>query len=261
MEKPRTRFEFPEDLLNHLGIESPDQIDLEAIAYYCGAKVDFAKLTTCAARIVGIGDRSIITVNSQDKPYRQRFSIGHELGHWMHDRGTIGLSCTAATLRQDWSGDGKEARANRFSAGLLMPKSMFQSRIGSRPLDFRIVDKLHQEFGTSMTATAIRAVELTDTAAMLVFNGKRTRQWCKRSTKVPFDVSPLWDLHQEAFAFDILFGAAPSMYQARKIAADKWLKHPAARMFDIHEHTIKVPEGVLTLLSWDDIRLTEALFR
>jgi len=261
LEKRRTRFEYPEDLLSHLGIEEPNQIDLEAIAYYCGAKVSYARLTTCAARIVGIGDRSIITVNSQDKDDRRRFSIGHELGHWMHDRGTIGLTCTASTLKTDWNGDNKEARANRFSAGLLMPKSMFESRIGSTRLDFRVVDKLHKEFSTSMTATAIRAVELTNTAAMLVFNAKGTKQKCKRSPAVPFDVSPLWDLHQETFAFDILFGVAPSMYDARKVAADRWLKHPSARMFDIYEHTIKVQEGVISLLSWDDPRLTEALSR
>jgi hypothetical protein len=259
LEKRRTRFEYPEDLLSHLGIEEPEQIDLEAIAYYCGAKVDYAKLTTCAARIVGIGDRSIITINSLDKADRQRFSIGHELGHWMHDRGSIGLSCTAATLQRDWNGDNKEARANRFSAGLLMPKSMFQPRIGSRRLDFRIIDKLHKEFDTSITATAIRAVELTETAAMLVFSAKEVRRKFKRSAIVPFDVCPLWDLHQEAFAFDILFGAAPSMYDARKIAADKWLKHPAARRFDIYEHTLKVREGVISLLSWDDPQFTLAL--
>lgn len=261
MSTTRTRFEFPEELLDHLGIVEPKQIDLEAIAFYCGAKVHYSHLTTCAARIVGIDDKSIITVNIQDKDDRKRFSIGHELGHWMHDRGTIGLKCDWKKITSDWSGTNKEARANRFSAGLLMPKSMFLPRLGDSRLEFRLLDNLRKDFSTSITATALRAIELTTTPALLIFNRKIRKQTFKRSSGVPFDIYPHTDLRPETFAFNLLFGDEPSMHLARKITADKWLSHPAARMFDLYEHTIKIPDGILTLLSWDDPRFIEALGR
>ena len=63
-----------------LGITCPSEIDIEAIAYYKDVVVKNEILTGCEARIIGIGDRAIITVNSHSNIERQRFSIGHELG-------------------------------------------------------------------------------------------------------------------------------------------------------------------------------------
>ena len=81
--------------INELGITSPSEIDIEAIAFYKDAIVKNEPLTGCEARIIGAGDRAIITVNSKsDWERRRRFSIGHELGHWFKDRGKIGNLCS-----------------------------------------------------------------------------------------------------------------------------------------------------------------------
>lgn len=76
-----------ERLLIELGIEAPREIDLEAIAWDAGAEVRFASLDSCEARIIGYGNRAIITVEESSIPTRKRFSIGHELGHWKYHRG------------------------------------------------------------------------------------------------------------------------------------------------------------------------------
>ena len=42
-----------ERLLQELGVTEPDEIDLEAIAYYVNARVRYRRLDGCEARIIG----------------------------------------------------------------------------------------------------------------------------------------------------------------------------------------------------------------
>jgi Zn-dependent peptidase ImmA (M78 family) len=81
------RLSSAERLLQELGITEPDEIDLEAIAFHVNANVRYRRLDGCEARIIGTGDKAIITVNANSSPRRKRFSIAHELGHWHHHRG------------------------------------------------------------------------------------------------------------------------------------------------------------------------------
>ena len=42
-----------EAILRRLGVTDPSEIDLEAIAWYLGARVRYRPLSACEARIVG----------------------------------------------------------------------------------------------------------------------------------------------------------------------------------------------------------------
>ena len=53
-----------ERLLQELGVTSPNEIDLEAIAFHLNATVKYRQLDGCEARIVGAGNRAVITVNN-----------------------------------------------------------------------------------------------------------------------------------------------------------------------------------------------------
>lgn len=89
-----------ERLLQQLGVTEPDEIDLEAIAYYVNARVRYRPLDGCEARIIGKGDQAIITVNTNSGYRRKRFSIAHELGHWHHHRGkSLSLVASRSTAR------------------------------------------------------------------------------------------------------------------------------------------------------------------
>ena len=76
-----------ERILRELGITEPCEIDLEAIAWHLGARIKRCNLGGCEARIIGHRDRAIIRVDRSSHHRRQRYSIGHELGHWHHHRG------------------------------------------------------------------------------------------------------------------------------------------------------------------------------
>jgi hypothetical protein len=170
-------YRSPERLLKELGITEPKEIDVEAIAF-CGFLVRYRPLDGCAARIIGRADRAICSVDPACSRRRQRFSVGHELGHWMHDRGRTGYLCQRKDLRTPWGLlESPEARANRYAAELLMPALMFKSAAHNRPMTLDTARQLGFVFKTSLTVTAIRLGELGSLPAMVICQGIEGRRW------------------------------------------------------------------------------------
>lgn len=248
-------FYTPEELLYDLGIETPEEIDIEAIAEHCGATVVYEPLAGCAARILGLGNRAIITVASGSLPARRRFSAAHELGHWMCDRGRIGFSCTEQALTTNWGDANPERRANGFAAELLLPKRIFRER--SRALEPSLANcrSLAKQFATSLTATALRLVELGPRVAVAVCTEQGQRRWMWRSEDVP----PGIELRRIPGA-DTEAGKAARGGRCEEgpweVSADEWFIHPRADEYRIYEDAVEIAPGVvLTLLWWRDERM------
>ena len=122
-----SRLTDAERLLQELGITEPEEIDLEAIAWHVGAKIKRRKLDGCEARIVGAGDKAIITVNSTSAFVRQQFSIGHEIGHWHYHSGKS-LVCRSDEIGGHHAGGAiLERQADKFASNLLLPNVHFAS--------------------------------------------------------------------------------------------------------------------------------------
>src|SRR5262245_26488235 len=117
---------FAERLLQTYGITEPEEIDIEAIAYDQGAEVRYRKLDSCEARIVGYGSKAVITIDCDAHPRRKRFSLGHELGHWIQDKGLIATACSRRDIGSHrFSASPTEAQANAFAAQILLPSYIF----------------------------------------------------------------------------------------------------------------------------------------
>jgi hypothetical protein len=237
-------------LLEDLGITEPDELDLGVIAQHCRATILYRPLEGCAARISGTAERAIITVDSNSRPERQRFSAGHELGHWMFDRGKVSLfSCEESVFVREWSRQNPEARANRYASDLLMPVGMFKPRAAAlRRIDFNSVKALAKVFRTSLTATAIRLVEHGPLPAMLVCSSPAGVEWTVRQSGIK-----LWAQRPGPYtcAYDILNGAESEA--SGEVPASAWFEHPIADRHQLHEHSIRAYQGlVLSLLWWRD---------
>lgn len=247
-------YRSPGALLDELGITEPDWLDLEAIAYACGAVVIRERLRGCEAHLFARDGRAIITVNSDSPPERQRFSIAHELGHWMIDRGKVAAACGQRTYNIGWSNDNPEFRANRYAAELLMPESMFGRHAQNRDMVFGTVRELSETFFTSVTATAIRLVEVGSFPAMLVCHeaGGHRWKWFSRGPDVPEEVRPHDTPDVYTVAYDVLRGAA-KMSGPTLVDADTWIDHPRARGRSLLEDSVEVMPGVvLSMLWWKD---------
>jgi len=241
----------PDKILEELGITEPRDIDLDAIAWHLGAKVRYRPLDGCEARIVGAGDRAIITVNNRNTTLgRQRFSLAHEIGHWIHHRGQR-LPCETdgrahgAVGRLD-----PERIADRFAVDLLMPSNMIKPMVSKQAkINFQIIRSIADAFGTSQTATAIRLVDGNHLNAILVCHGLRGRKWFTRAKSVPERWFPQDALSAESFAFDVLFSGKAEDGFLRKIGADAWFDRWDAQKYEIQEQSIRIGDGeIVTLL-------------
>lgn len=242
----------PSEILAELGVRDPEDLDIEAIAQHCGATIRYKPLSGCEARIMGLGDVAIITINAASSLERKRFSGGHELGHWMRDRGTASFQCNEQVFVREWSEDNPEKRANRFASDLLLPAKMFRPVSKGLPVTFASVQQLADIFRMSLSATAIRLVEYGSYPAMLVCNGAGGRQWYVASSDVSGKLWPVDRPGPSTCAAELL-GCGNLVLRPRKIGADQWIKNFRADQYWVKEDAIPwVNQSVLSLVWWED---------
>lgn len=123
----------------------------------------------------------VVFVNTSRPKQRQRFTVGHELGHFLlpwHRRKSgeaVSFKCSPEDMRA-YSAKGADPRlnwevqANEFSSELLMPKAHFRIHGKKfREPDLNCVAHLAAQFDTSMEATARRYITLNDFPVAVVF--------------------------------------------------------------------------------------------
>jgi len=107
--------------------------------------------------------RGEIWVNADEArrwPPRRRFTIGHELGHWvMHRTGQQALFCRRTSVDEQAAPPAAdiEEEASAFAAALLMPQWLFVREHAACSGD---VERLGAVFGTSGAATERRVAAL-----------------------------------------------------------------------------------------------------
>ena len=233
-----TRLRPAERLLQELGVTEPGEIDLEAIAFHLGARVRYRELEGCEARIIGRDNAAIITIGKDCSVRRKRFSLAHEIGHWIYHKGQTLVCRVEESVPQGRMSP--ERVANDYAADLLMPHYLFnQTKRAYSKLNFKTVFDIADVFNTSRSATAIRLVEGGHSPALLICHGMNGRKWFARAPDVPTRWFPKDDLDAESFAFGILFGNAPNDPAPRKIGADAWFDVRGAEKYVIHEQTIR----------------------
>ncbi len=122
-----------------------------------------------------------IFVNPKARPERRRFTIAHELGHFiLHRASQPKFLCDKESV---YSGIDNlkqiEREADDFASNLLMPGDMLRDRITGKRIDFHLIGDLAKEFGVSLESMSIRIVKYTEQRAMLVYwdHGFLKYQW------------------------------------------------------------------------------------
>ena len=175
----------PETLLNELGVTEPKEIDLEAIAAHLGVEVTYRTLDGCEARIVGRGSRGRITVDNRVAPTRQRFSIGHELGHWQYHRGAV-LYCRSSDIgSEDQQAIDGERVANWYAANLLMPEYLFRPIASDIRPSWKEIRSVAAQFKVSPLAAALRMISLDTHPFWVACYDIQSRRWFRQSDSTP----------------------------------------------------------------------------
>jgi Zn-dependent peptidase ImmA (M78 family) len=118
-------------------------------------------------------DHAVIAVNERHHPNRQRFTIAHEIGHFLlhRDSATVFIDASPLFFRDERSAKGtdvEEIEANTFAAELLMPEPVLRELVNDQavdPFDERALQRLAAEFGVSTLALTIRLTRLNLIAA------------------------------------------------------------------------------------------------
>lgn len=131
-----------------------------------------------------------IAYNAGSPEERRRFTIAHELGHFLIPTHRENAQCGRAELGVVKSTDPrkvKEAEANRFAACLLMPRNDFlraMRQLGAPETEHLL--KLAARYRVSKEAAARRYTELCEDSCAVVFSHNGTvRSTCK-SSEFPF---------------------------------------------------------------------------
>lgn len=240
------------DLLRDLGVTEPHEIDVDAIALDREAQVIYRDLVGCEARLLGNGDHAIISVNRSSSRPRQRFSVAHELGHWMADRGRVSFLCAKEQMNGGRSWSIRENGANAFAADLLMPEFMFRPCVAGREVTLDTAQEMAGLFTTSLRATALRLVQLGPKPSIIVVTAGGKRDWFRRGAEVPDAFWPHVDV-QKGSGADRLLRTRERRTQPTSVRADLWIEVEGADNYEIVEHSVRVSETeVVTLLWWQD---------
>jgi len=246
------RLSRAEAILQSYGIDHPSQIDLEAIAYGLGAVVRYRKLDGSEARIVGDADSAIITVNEDSQWPRQRFSIAHEVGHWVERHGKGGFVCAKEDIApQNAEAKSAEAEANSFASQLILPSYLFDPMAAGRAITLDAADMLRKDFQASLTATAIKLVRVAGKPAAIICHGSGKREWFFASTGFPEGLRISSELHYETEAFELLYSQAKKgKTTVRQEPADRWLSGWQAKGLKVRSQSVKLEEGkVLSVIA------------
>jgi hypothetical protein len=241
-----------------IGVIEPQHIDIKAVAFELGLEVRFAPLLACEARIIGTGNRGIITVREGAYRLRQRFSIAHEIGHWTYHRGKA-LTCSKSDI-----GDGattsrnREKIADEFASRLLLPDFLINPIAKNiRNLRFSDIIRISTDFRVSKTATARRLIELNAYPSILIGYGPNGRRWFARSAMIPERWFPAPDLDPESDAFNCVF-TGNALGRPSKIGADAFFDRSEAERYELFEETIPVGDRqAITILTLTDDEMLE----
>lgn len=240
-----------ERLLWGYGVMHPSHIDLEGIANDRGAEVIHRRLDGCEARLVAGAQRAVISINSDSIEGRKRFSLAHELAHWLCDRNAGSFQCAKEVIGpQNAEARSVEAHANAYASQLILPDYLVSPWAQGKRPNLDTARALAKDFNASLTAAAIKLAKRADTPACIVCHNQTRLLWHQRNAAFSSDFFVSSELHHDTDAFNSAFSAASGMSRPRKEPADRWLSGGGAYRLTVESQSVKLPDAtVLTLLA------------
>jgi len=247
--------ELASHLLDRLGIQGKP--DLVQIAHRIGLRIQEVDAEAFEGSLVRAldGPKGIIAVKQSIREHsRKRFTIAHEIGHYViPGHRTLENVCTSKMVESWQKGlSHAELEANEFAVELLLPARYVREALRLNDPSLGTIGKVANQFETSLTATTLRFVGLTDLACVAVWSEGKRAQWYKRSDAFPLYLSKEILPCDGSFAYRLFEGGnAPNDFA--EVPAEAWLdRRDAGRVVRVLEHSILLPnyDAVLTLLQF-----------
>jgi hypothetical protein len=175
--------------------------------------------------------RGQIVVNARSSRRRQRFTIAHELGHFLNERhrptSAFGFDCTAedmAAPRRDGARLRQEREANTFAIELLTPRAALARHL-MRSADLEHAIGLGDRFDISREAAIRRYVALHRETLAAVFTQNGSIRYIEKSKGFP--TTTIWsgDPAPETPSRR----AGDNLTSMDEADPEAWLSHPGRR--------------------------------
>lgn len=141
-------------------------LNVTALAEEFGIAVQPRELADNISGMLAVrGEHAVMHINKNHHGNRKRFTVAHEIGHFVLHRSQSEVFVDAF-YRNDDSSKGinpEEIQANAFAAELLMPEKVLREKLSVQPLDVfdeEALTQLAEEFEVSPQALAIRLTRL-----------------------------------------------------------------------------------------------------
>lgn len=231
-----------------LGCQGP--VDPREIAEYLGIPVIEEPLDVDGLLLLrGDGKARILVSDSLSYESRKAFTVAHELGHFLLPGQPKQVQpCSAADIFAYHSDRDEEKESNEFASELLLPESEVTALL-NRPPDMGLIKHIADQYGTSLTATAVKVAKVAlDPVAVVLAHGGIVK-WFVRSQSFPYQIR-LGPLSDNTCAADHFGGRTIPGGQSEIVRADAWCTGVPVSAF-VQEESIPFTRlgMVLTILS------------
>jgi hypothetical protein len=195
-------------------------------------------------------DRGKILVNGLQNERRRRFTIAHELGHflspWHEPTSPQGFWCSKADLRAGASSDTvrhrrQEGEANLFAIEVLAPRHLARPFLAGSP-NLNKALELADELLISREAACRRYMELHEESLAVVFSQNGLIKYSARAESFPYLHIVKGQPLPEHGAKTLSRGLS----DIEVVDAEDWLSQPTA--FEVTAQTLVQSEGWATTL-------------
>ncbi len=254
---PRPKLAFAQTAAEHclagIGVDDPAAFPIRALAGALNIGVHYRSIDGARGRLVRGSECSIIVVSTGVLHLEsQRFVIAHELGHYqLHKmRSQLAMCSEDGFVPSYREPEGPEAEASAFARSFLMPACLARAICTAGRPCFATIRILSKRFQVSLTAAALRFLQLTDERCAVVFSRQGHVRWFSTSEDFGHWIPYNTPLDARTYAYDASRGTSvPSEPEA--VSATAWLSQKGlSDDDDIYEESVPMRslDAVLSIL-------------
>lgn len=196
----------------------PGFVDLNAICSNLDIEIieeDLGISGNVCGCLVKDDNDAVILINSYiENLGRKRFTIAHELGHFIipnHNNSTY--QCDRFRI-EEFGNQSQETEANIFASELLFPTKEAKEIVRKHSLSSSLIEKSAELYGMSLSAVAVKLVKLTeyDTCAVVLSENSKVRwsikspRFLKKGLEIKKDIQTTFTAKQKKHPSQYLFG-------------------------------------------------------
>jgi Zn-dependent peptidase ImmA (M78 family) len=206
-------------------LQTPPRIDLNELARSLKLRVfevtsdSFDGALLCSRN--RLSGRILVNATLREEG-RKRFTIAHEIGHFIIHRERQ-ISCFPSDIAR-WE-DGRpnpERQADSFASELLLPSAEVLKQIGNQWPSFQLVISLAEFFGASLTAAARKYCEIAPQECAVVWSVDGIVKWMHPASRFRHWITTGSELSSGTLARQMLDGAIVSTGM-QEIPAEAWI--------------------------------------